>query len=311
MNEEKGFITLATGKEEYFQLAVNLLYSYRLFCKNPLPFAIVTDRENEYTREFDDVVLIEGGASNSYLDKLRLGECLPYEENIFIDSDCLAYGDINQLFEYFVGTDDFSCFGRVLPLDDKTGWFEYENLGKMKERVNYVVGLHGGIYFMRRGEICNRVFATAKEMVSDYTKYKFKGKFATPGDEPLIALAMAVNQCKPIPFKREAICCYWEYVNHIKADISQGVASVLEEPTVRTILLHWGTRYTRELEYKKQVAIMKIMQEENKNTGKIKLCKAKYDLQILLKKAFSVIVRIKNKILRMIKSHEEKNHFCK
>ena len=40
--------------------------------------------------------------------------------------------------------DDFSCFGRVLPLNDKTGWFEYENLGELKQKVSYVVGLHGG-----------------------------------------------------------------------------------------------------------------------------------------------------------------------
>lgn len=300
MERTKGFITIATGKEEYYKVAKNLLQSYHHFCFKPLPFAILCDRENEFTKEFDDVILIKGEVFNSYLDKLQLGEYLPYDENIFIDSDCLAYGDLNQLFEYFMEADDFSCFGRVLPLDDRTGWFEYENLGKLKEHVTYIVGLHGGIYFMRKGRVCDQVFSSAKDFVPDYARYKFKGKFATPGDEPLIALAMAVNQCKPIAFTIEAICCYWEYVNNMKIDISKGMARVFEQPVVDTILLHWGTRYTKELEYKKQVAIMKMMQEEKRNWTKITLCKIKYDFLILLRKSASFVVRIKNKFLRMI-----------
>lgn len=40
----RGFITLATGKELYYQLARNLLMSYRLYTQNPMPFAIMCDR---------------------------------------------------------------------------------------------------------------------------------------------------------------------------------------------------------------------------------------------------------------------------
>ena len=63
MSQTKGFLTIATGKEEYYQIASNLLRSYHMFCKMPLPFAILADRKNEYTEEFDDVILFpEGGA---------------------------------------------------------------------------------------------------------------------------------------------------------------------------------------------------------------------------------------------------------
>lgn len=190
----KGFITIATGKEEYYQLAKNLIHSYRYFCEDPLPFAILADRENEYTAEFDDVIIFPNGVSNSYLDKLCLGEYAPYDTTIFIDADCLAYGDLNVLLEHFKDADDFSCFGRVLPLDDKTGWFEYENLGELQEKVSYVVGLHGGIYYMRKGETSRKVFEDAKSFIPNYRQYQFRGKFDL-GDEPLVALSMAVNNC--------------------------------------------------------------------------------------------------------------------
>lgn len=49
----RGFITIATGGDWYYQLAENLLLSYRLFSEKPMPFAILCDRENEHTKCFD------------------------------------------------------------------------------------------------------------------------------------------------------------------------------------------------------------------------------------------------------------------
>lgn len=297
---EKGFITIATGKEEYYCLALNLLHSYRYFCEDKLPFTILCDRENEYTKEFDNVIVYENGATNSYLDKLALGEYIPYDETIFIDADCLAYGDLNQFFDYFKNTDDFSCFGRVLSLDDKTGWFEYENIGAYKDKVSYVVGLHGGIYYMRKGNVVKQVFDSAKNLISDYSKLKFKGKFNTPGDEPLVALSMAINNCHPIPFKLEAICCYWEYIDHIKIDITQAKA-VIEPDYISTILVHWGTRYTKEFEYCRQVDLLRILEENDINKkNRINQCNKQYDKLIMIEKYKGIMLRIKNKLKRII-----------
>ena len=301
MEPSKGFITVATGKEEYYQLAENLLRSYHLFCKNPLPFAVLADQENVHTDKFDDVILFPDGASNSYLDKLSLGEFLPYDINLFIDADCLAYGDLNRLFDYFESADDFSCFGRVLPLDDKTGWFEYENLGEFQKKVSYVVGLHGGIYYMRKGETSRRIFDDAKAFVPDYPKFKFKGRFNTPGDEPLVALSMAVNGCRPVPFVNEAICCYWEYLEHMKIDLSEGLAKVDSESPYNALLVHWGTRYTRQLEYQKQVEILDILEKNGQDQQqKIKTCKKKYSRLMAAEKRRKLAYRVKNKIKRTI-----------
>lgn len=298
---KKGFITIATGKEMYYKLAYNLLRSYRYFCKASLPFSILCDRENRYTDAFDNVIVFPNGAANSYLDKLCLGEYLPYDENIFIDSDCLAYGDLNQLFNYFQNADDFSCFGRVLSLDDKTGWFEYENLGDLKSQVNYVVGLHGGIYYMRNTELTRSVLQTAKDLISNYSLYRFKGKFDSPGDEPVVALSMAINKCKPVSFDRDAICCYWEYVGCMKIDITKGLARVEIEPSGNTILLHWGTRYTRELEYQKQIDLLNILEMDNqKKDIRIIQCNEKYRKLMLKERRKKFVERAKNKIKRIL-----------
>ena len=249
--KDRGFLTVATGDEHYYKIARELLRSYRKFTKDPLPFAILADRENEYTREFDRVVLLEQ-PTNSYLDKLSLYEYLPFDEGIFIDADCLAYGDLNELFAHFQQADDFSCYGRVLPLTDRTGWFNYEDLGPLQSRVSYCVGLHGGIYYLRRTEKTAEVFAEARQIAADYKKYHFKGKFATPGDEPILALSMALHGMHPIPFRENGICCYWEHEDQMDLSIHKGRARI--RGSGQTVLLvHWGTRFTRGLHYRQQV----------------------------------------------------------
>ena len=121
--QRKGFVTIATGQERYYKLARNLLHSYRLFAKDPFPFAIISDRENEYTSEFDKVIVISD-ASNSYNDKLKLFRELPFEETIFIDADSLAYGDLNTWWDIFCDAGDFSLFGYAWrDLNCGRGWF--------------------------------------------------------------------------------------------------------------------------------------------------------------------------------------------
>lgn len=253
-----GFITIATGDVQYYKMAENLLRSYRRFSKAPLPFAILADRMNEYTAEFDDVQLMPH-AHRNYLDKLEMFGLLPYDVNIFVDADCLAYGDMNRLFDIFGDANDFSCFGRVLPLDDTTGWFEYKNLGKLQQKVSYVVGLHGGIYYMRKTERCKAVLETARELVADYEEYQFKGNFTTPGDEPLVALSMAINGCKPIPHDLRGIMCYWEHIGNMRLNLPNGIA-LAKDINVKTDLLHWGTRFTRTPLYRKQINDLHTME---------------------------------------------------
>lgn len=294
----KGFITIATGKKQYYEIARNLLRSYRFTTKNPLSFALLCDTENEYTKEFDDIRIFNEAKCN-YLDKLEMYDYLPYDINIFIDADCLVYRDINRLFDIFESADDFSCFGRVLPLDDKTGWFEYENLNAdLQKQIDYVVGLHGGIYYMRKTEKCKKVLEDAKDFALNYADYKFKGKFTNPGDEPLVALSMAVNNCKPIPHDLSAIFCYWECENSIKLSLKNNSAFVIPK-NVYTDIVHWGTRFTKTPIYLKQISALDLL-KENKPRVMLALSDFKYDFIIFYSRVLNFAKRVCNKIKRIL-----------
>jgi hypothetical protein len=295
----KGFITIATGKEQYYKIAQNLLRSYRFTTKNPLPFALLCDAENEYTKEFDDVRIL-GEAKCNYLDKLEMYDYLPYDINIFIDADCPCFSDINRLFDIFENADDFCCYGRVLTLDDKTGWFEYQNLNDdLQKQIDYVVGLHGGIYYMRKTEKSRSVFETAKKFSKNYSEYKFKGNFESPGDEPVIALSMAVNKCKPITFNDHSIVCYWEHVNNFKLDIKNGLA-IPKNIDGNYDIVHWGTRFTKTPIYLKQISTLNLLRE-NKNDILVALSDYKYNIIIFYNRILNFAKRICNKIKRTLK----------
>ena len=89
---------MATGKRLYYILARNLLISYRLHNPDPQPFALICDRRNEITEEFDDVVIMDS-PSFSFNDKLRLADLTPYDETIFIDADCLVVRNLSGLWD--------------------------------------------------------------------------------------------------------------------------------------------------------------------------------------------------------------------
>lgn len=98
----RGFITIATGDKKYHEMAKTLVRSYKLTSSSPVRFGVITDDANEKFEEFDDVVLIKD-ATRSYMDKIDIMRYSPYDETIFIDSDCIAFNDLNIYWKDFGG----------------------------------------------------------------------------------------------------------------------------------------------------------------------------------------------------------------
>ena len=266
----KGFVTIATGDEKYFILAANLLKSYRYFTKERYPFAIITDKENEYTELFDKVVLLKNAEKN-YMDKIKLLDSCPFEENIFIDADCLAYKDLNEYWNYFKKADDFSCFGKVLPLDSENGIFRKEDVAEYSDKIKFVTHLHGVIYFIRRSKKCKQLLETCLDIIDNYSKYYFKG-FEDPSDESVFALAMAVHNLRPIE-RQAKLYIFLPVANYFKANIQSGYLSystTWDERVENGMLVHWANVNTKRMSYKVETyKLQKIINNEELNAFEI------------------------------------------
>lgn len=191
----RGFVTIATGHERYYMMAVRLLRSYRKYASDDTPFAIICDRENSFTEEFDLSVRMEQ-PNCSYMDKLLLYRYAPYDETIFIDADALVLSDPAGIWKDFGDADDFSCYGCTYPLDSDRAWFTYEGCGKYKSEIQFLIDLHGGIYYLRKTGRCRSIFEKAIELAGEYGQYGFRN-FEKPADEPVLAMSMAIHHCRP------------------------------------------------------------------------------------------------------------------
>ena len=193
MDSKKGFITIATGKESYYKMAHNLLLSYRYHAATEAPFAIICDRVNEWTADFDKVVIIDD-PSCSFFDKIRILDLCPFEETIFVDADCLAYRDLNDLWELFINSPDVGVLGETFPLDSGNGWWDQEILGDLKDLVDFKMDCQGGIYYVRKGKQLSAFKDTCNYVLNHFDKNDFR----LYTDETIIALASSLHHFSPV-----------------------------------------------------------------------------------------------------------------
>ncbi len=245
----RGFVTIATGKEQYYRIARNLLWSYRYFSKDPVPFALICDRENEYTKEFDRIILMEHPAK-SYLDKLELPRLIPYDETIFVDADTLAYRDLNDFWAAFEDATDFSVFGFDYPADydgPVDPWFRKQDVAEYGERISSIPEFIGGVYYLRR-TLPDTFYETSQRILKNYYRYKFR-QFEDPCDEAVYALTMAVQGCRTAGEKSPA-CCFYPHAVRFRADIRKGSTWYDNryypdrKPESGAYSVHWGTGNT-------------------------------------------------------------------
>lgn len=275
MDTAKGFITVATGKEWYYKMAHNLLLSYRYHTKSQTPFAILCDRENEWTADFDFVVIIENPAF-SYFDKMRILDLSPFDETIFIDADSLVYRDLSSLWGMFEDGPDVGVLGTTLPLDDGLGWWDIDNLGEVKGRVEYKLTCQGGVYYVRnRGKDIQAFIETCHFIAEHYLEYHFRVLEDAYSDEMIFSLASCVHHYKPV-MDWVDVFAYFPAVELFKKDILSGIVVFgwphSSEPFQDSVLIHFGTANARyKWLYNKEVFKLKRGAIRLSNLGKYAL----------------------------------------
>ena len=263
----RGFVTVATGKDEYYKQARNLLRSFRLHNPN-VKFAILCDRENEYTSGFDDVVILRN-ASFSYRDKFRLLTDCPYDENIFIETDCLVYRNLEFFWTLLAQEWDFSSFGWN---DGKIDtWIQNDECikgicklmgGRM---ISSIPIFNPGYLFIRRGASVKKMYEDISIMenylIGDWKNDQVLFVNGNLRDDPLFCLAMEFNgmRCaaKPSRGKCLAVPSGYKYLN---VDILGGKLKVRDRNGKEIddcSLLHFSARRVAEEGlYPWQVAIL-------------------------------------------------------
>ena len=304
---EKGFITIATGKEQYYRIAANLVKSYRAFSETPLPFAVITEERNQYTELFDDVILT-GESTHSFMDKFLLLKLCPYEETIFIDADSLCYGDLNIFWDLFADATDFSAFGINADRSDRTqAWYNIEDIWKYGEELPYKCRMHAGVIFLRKTERLKKMYADCVEIYSNFDKLHFH-TCPSSVDECVFGVAMPMNGMKAVREDYYHFACV-PFVKEIKSEMFSPMLSYRHEiagMVENSVLLHYGTYYTYLPRYRFDVECLKlVVQGEKVRLSILETIRYKYRVRYYYLKVTWEITRffkrVVNKLLRQHK----------
>lgn len=280
----KGFITIATGRDEYYVLAHNLLMSYRFHSRSSVPFGIICDKQNGFTADFDTVVLMED-PQFSVFDKLRLPELIPFDETIFIEADCLLYRDPNGMWGLFKDGPDFGALGNVRSLDDPEGWFRAEYLGPYRSRVKQQFQHQGGVYYMRKGPALDDFTRTCKEIRLHQDDFHFK----LPNEEPVFALACMLHGFLPVA-DWIYVFCYYPAVTVTRIDIIRGIilfnTSFCFQSRPGLFLVHWGSDNTRKPLYLREAEAVTSRVRQGKHASAFNPVRIRINTVLLYIKEF-------------------------
>ncbi|MFD0941969.1 hypothetical protein [Pedobacter boryungensis] len=266
----RNILTIATGKKLYVDLAVNLARSFYLWHqKSDITFFIVTDLphlvEEDVLKYAKIITVKKGELGEGFSPKLHLDKLAPEGQTLFIDSDCLIFGNLDNLFERFKGK-SVSVVGGYIADGE---WF-----GEIKEickqfNIPHIPKFNGGIYYLEKGKMASKVYAKARELEKDYDKIGFVRLRNRPNDEVLMALAMQLYEMTPLvddgTIMSDPQACPGGY----EIDVITGKRWMLNPPKpsplhqdwypfekVEPIVVHFLGYYTQHYPYKREVYLL-------------------------------------------------------
>jgi hypothetical protein len=196
MNSEshrRGVITLAFGPPRFVEQARSLAHSLHVHAPH-LPRTLITDSNDASIRElFSEVIPYRPELGSGVRQKVFLDHYSPYEETLFIDSDCLVLGSLDSFWSAFAGQSfgvpgyRYLEKGEVDPYLDLDHALEAFNVKRLPK-------FNGGTYYFARSPRTSEFFNTARSLLDNFSSLRLREfRRNGPNDEAIYSLAMAVH----------------------------------------------------------------------------------------------------------------------
>lgn len=237
---DKSVLTIATGKPFYVNLAVNLARSFKLWHKeSPIEFYLATDRKELVPNDLCDIKIVEikkDQYGTGFSPKLFLDKISKTNKTLFIDADCLCFSRLDEVFARFSGK-SVSVVGDLISEGNFSG-----DVSKIVRRFNIeaIPRFVGGIYYFEKGEVCNKVFTTAREMEEQYDEIGLVRLRGVPNEEPLLAISMALHGQKPVEDDGRIKADAMFFPSLKKADVIRGKTLMHSSKESIKLMPHWN-----------------------------------------------------------------------
>ena len=229
-------------------MAVNLARSFILWNKgNGIKFYLATDLPRYLPEDIKDYTLIielkPDELGKGFSPKLHLDKLTPEGQTLFIDSDCLIYGDLTPVFEKFKGH-AVSVVGNYISSGD---WFG--DIGAICKRFNveHLPKFNGGVYYIEQGPKAVQVYETARDLEHQYDEIGFIRLRQRPNDEVIMALAMELHHETPVAEDGSIMAEFMNFQSGIKSDLFNGAVELYNDPSHPKYQKNWHLTLARPL----------------------------------------------------------------
>ena len=255
-------MTLAYGPQRFVEQARSLAHSLQLHAPH-LPRTLVTDSVDPTTLNlFTEVIAYRPEYGSGVRQKIFLDQYSPYDETLFIDSDCLVLGNLDSFWTAFAGQ-SFGVPGfRYL---EKGSLDPYLDVDHVLEAfgVKRLPKFNGGTYYFTRSAQTTDFFKTARNILDNFSFFRLSEfRRNGPADEAIYSLAMAVHD---IPLTSMGSGGMWTpcgYTGSLRLDALAGTCSFVKEGMMLSPeIVHFPGEYAYAYAYARERARLRTRVE--------------------------------------------------
>jgi hypothetical protein len=275
----KCVLTIATGKKVYVDMACNLAMSFVLWNKDTgIKFILITDGLQYIPQELQGKITIAevapGELGLGFSAKLQMDRFGQPGQNLFIDADCLVYGNLEPVFDYFSGS-EVAVIGHKLTEGKNVGYCEDVTMVMHNAGITYFPLLCGSVYYFEKGELSTKVFDHARSLLRSYREIGLVLLNGKENEEPLIAIGMAKFDLPPLKDTGmvKADRMFYQY---LQTNVINGSARLWNENNIPVpeysqlmdstpLIVHFNSSHAESYEYHSEVIRLKKFFLEKKN----------------------------------------------
>jgi len=184
----RGIITIATGKKEYIDMAINLGLSIKLNSPG-VESAVITDSDSGLLRDLYTYIIKPEKTTDGFALKTSLHELSPFAETIFVDADSLFVSSAEKVFDVCSGHDFLINGGEI-----KEGYW-FADISELLKKINRekLPKFNSGFIYFTKAQTASRIFSDAQKVFARQDFYGIENFKGSCPDEPCFAISMALN----------------------------------------------------------------------------------------------------------------------
>jgi hypothetical protein len=196
--KDHSVITFATNKPKYLDFAFNCARSVLLF--NDIDIFIVTNIETPVPPDLKEkVFLIKPTPEHAAMGiciKLFTIDYVQTPHTLFIDADCLCYGDLSPVFEAAKPM-SVTVAGNIVPA---ANWVGDTFAKEMKEHwgIDELIRFNGGMYYINNNDTAKKIYTTAQQVENKHHYGYDAVNKKWVNEEAQMSMAMMLHQQQPL-----------------------------------------------------------------------------------------------------------------